>query len=68
MLYKRFFIDRSCSLKMAGSCLCLFYGMATSFEQASTKYSMECDLDVAALFTCVTSRAGANFFAIFVTD
>ena len=26
---------------------------------------LERDLDVAALFTCVTSRARANFFAIF---
>ena len=39
LLYKRFFIDRACLVKMAGSCLCLYYGMAISLEQASTKYS-----------------------------
>ena len=39
------------------------------WPQVSNKHRLniplECDLDVAALFTCVTSRARANFFAIF---
>ena len=39
LLYKRSFIDRACLVKTAGSYLCLFYGMAISVEQASTKYS-----------------------------
>ena len=39
------------------------------WPQVSNKHRLniplECDLDVTALFTCVTSRVRANFFAIF---
>ena len=39
-------------------------GMAISLEQASTKYSLECDLVTTALFSCVILRARASFSEI----
>ena len=38
--------------------------MAISLEQASTKYSLECDLVTTALFSCVILRARASFSEI----
>ena len=35
------------------------------FNKHRLNIPLECDLDVTALFTCVTSRARANFLAIF---